>query len=75
MTETDAGLKEKTLEEQITELHEKIDALVEQHVDKIKEGAPTIPKSVLLALAIARGDATGRCKCSIYRHLRKTNAV
>jgi hypothetical protein len=67
-----AATKQKpapTIEERIAILHEEIDALVEKHVDKIKEGAPTIPKSVLHALAIARADGTARCKCGVYRHL------
>jgi hypothetical protein len=62
--------KPLTIEEQIVELHEKIDALVDAQVALQKENAPTIPLSVLRALLIARGDATGRCRCSIYRHLR-----
>jgi hypothetical protein len=58
-----------TIEERISILHEEIDALVEKHVDKIKEGAPTIPRTVLAALAIARADGTARCKCGVYKHL------
>jgi hypothetical protein len=64
-----------SIEEQIVELHEKIEALVDAQVAKQKECSPTIPSSVLRALLIARGDATGRCRCSIYRHLVKTGAL
>ena len=70
-TTTKQTTKQKplTIEERIEILHNEIDALVEKHVDKIKEGAPTIPRTVLAALAIARADGTARCKCGVYKHL------
>ena len=39
------------------------------HVDKIKEGHPTIPRGMLEQLAIARADGSPRCKCAVYKHL------
>jgi hypothetical protein len=67
--------KPLTIEERILILHEEIDALVEKHVDKIKEGHPTIPRGVLAQMAVARADGTVRCKCGVYRHLKKTQGL
>ena len=54
---------------QITSLHEAIDELVAEHVDKLKEASPSIPRGLIEQLAISRADGSARCKCGVYRHL------
>jgi hypothetical protein len=61
--------KPPTIEEQISTLHRAIDDLVTIHVDKIKEGAPNVPRGVLEQLALARADGGSGCRCGVYRHL------
>jgi hypothetical protein len=59
-----------TLEQQITELHEKIDALVAKLVDERYAACPGVPRSVVENIVIGR--AAG-CRCEALKLVRKAN--